>query len=721
MSLKYTPRRRRTLVLGSIWGLICITSSALTSLVTDASALQNFEVELKMRLLKQKQQENPDIELEGNNKKPGGNKDIVLVNMEDAGQHGFGDLLTYTNFIQKLIKANARGILLHIPNELTEAPGPNSAQEKLAIQKFQKLLSEHQKKIVLVANPYVDVNNQAFIRTLNLGYQPQNFKKNPYENQGFLDFLPNAWLRKPGKFNLNLNPGIPYFSKKSFQSSKRFNQSEPLELKLKSSICVLAEKLYGDDACEDTTEKTPQMFSNWGDSLISQRISLAEICGSLPSQPAIISSKKAVEIKPQCQQTLTSNTRNKISGKVVIVSASDDTNTISISNHSFSLAVKQANLFASMKAGNSRKYFYRFVDQYWPYWSLGIIVLGTILTVVVLSLRDIQNPQEASRWLALITFGCLLYGVIVVIALTQYNLILPIGFPICTWLLTGGSTLASLGVWHLLDRTTQQQQRIVRQAAILSQTRKLLARTATDIHDQPLQDLKLVMDQLEMITFDGKVDANLLQLRHPTRGSISLVEKLSHIGQTIRDHLNDMQTVAQKQQAISPELAAGLGKGMARWLDLRLASGELRIIVRSHFDKLREPDLVATSWLGIRGNQDFFSEASEQEIAWVDDREDIFRFFKEAIANVIKHAQPPKGDATWVEVTLRKEGQRCTLMVENNGSPVDPNHPRGMGTKNMATIAASLPEGDWEAKFLPQGGVCVILHWHMPTSPDSKT
>ncbi|MFM7887374.1 MAG: hypothetical protein ACKPCM_11925, partial [Pseudanabaena sp.] len=49
----------------------------------------------------------------------------------------------------------------------------------------------------------------------------------------------------------------------------------------------------------------------------------------------------------------------------------------------------------------------------------------------------------------------------------------------------------------------------IEQTAVISQTRKLLHRIAADIHDGPLQELKLVMDRLEFLQMNSPhVDLN---------------------------------------------------------------------------------------------------------------------------------------------------------------------------------------------------------------------
>jgi signal transduction histidine kinase len=45
----------------------------------------------------------------------------------------------------------------------------------------------------------------------------------------------------------------------------------------------------------------------------------------------------------------------------------------------------------------------------------------------------------------------------------------------------------------------------------------------------------------------------------------------------------------------------------------------------------------------------------ELNSVWIEQREEIYRFFREALNNVIQHAQPPHGTATQVCISLRQE------------------------------------------------------------------
>ncbi|MBC7880165.1 MAG: CHASE2 domain-containing protein [Anaerolineae bacterium] len=223
--------------------------------------------------------------------------------------------------------------------------------------------------------------------------------------------------------------------------------------------------------------------------------------------------------------------------------------------------------------------------------------------------------------------------------------------------------------------------------AILNQAKKLLYRVATDIHDRPLQELKLVMDQLE----DQLIDL-------PTESALAIaldrcIVELQEVGRSIRLELNDLRTVAAKLE-ITPTLKAGLHAGIETELDRLIANADLQLRVERHISPLIEPT------------------ADSQ---WLDAREDLFRFFKEVITNVLRHAQP-KG-ATWVAIALTQTGLQATLKIENDGPPLGvASTSGGYGTKVLNTIAKELPDGNWERQERKEGGVTVTLHWNMPPS-----
>ncbi|BAY65802.1 sensor histidine kinase [Calothrix brevissima NIES-22] len=225
------------------------------------------------------------------------------------------------------------------------------------------------------------------------------------------------------------------------------------------------------------------------------------------------------------------------------------------------------------------------------------------------------------------------------------------------------------------------QLKAAEQEAILSRTRKILHRIASDIHDGPLQELKLVMDKIEL---------------EPDLDVDSILDKLTALGQEIRDKLSNIRGLAEKMK-VTPALRQGLDVGISATLLDLVNSGKLTLTVIKELQPLQEPALNSV---------------------WIEQREEIYRFFREALNNVIQHAQPPHGIATQVCISLGQQGDRCTLVIANDGSIVESTtngrKKGGYGNKIMDAIAAELPNGAWKILTLPNGGVRVTLSWRLP-------
>jgi signal transduction histidine kinase len=94
-------------------------------------------------------------------------------------------------------------------------------------------------------------------------------------------------------------------------------------------------------------------------------------------------------------------------------------------------------------------------------------------------------------------------------------------------------------LWAVQQDLINQQQceidrlQTVEQAAVISQAQKLMHRLASDIHDGPLQELKVIMDRLE-----------LLQLQHPEQSIDPILDQLSTLGTHLRQHLGRTNAIA---------------------------------------------------------------------------------------------------------------------------------------------------------------------------------
>ncbi|WP_019500190.1 CHASE2 domain-containing protein [Pseudanabaena sp. PCC 6802] len=343
----------------------------------------------------------------------------------------------------------------------------------------------------------------------------------------------------------------------------------------------------------------------------------------------------------------------------------------------------QANLLGSLLTRS----FYRTA----PLWLQGIfVVLGGIVISKWIVWGNL-NPR-ASRNYQYWLFPLVLLGSFALLGTGMFwtRLLIPFVLPLTIWIATGLSVLVSLQLGIQKDLIDEQQCEIerlhrVEQAAVISQTQKLLHRIAANIHEGPLQELKLVMDRLE-----------ILQMNFPQVSVDPILEGLESLGHHLRQQLNQTKAIALE---ITPELREGLDAGIKNRVQQLVQSGELTLQVIQEIQPLEEPTLNSQ---------------------WLEAREDIYSFFGEAVKNVVRHAQPPHGTATQVKVSLSQQGTRCTLTVENDGAKLDDSvfarseglgRRGGYGMKLMSAIAADLPEGAIERVALPEGGMRVALSW----------
>ncbi|WP_334691782.1 hypothetical protein [Nostoc sp.] len=152
--------------------------------------------------------------------------------------------------------------------------------------------------------------------------------------------------------------------------------------------------------------------------------------------------------------------------------------------------------------------------------------------------------------------------------------------PLLTWTATGISVFINF-IWVrqkeviILQNYQISQLKAAEQEAILSRTRKILHRTASDIHDRALQDLKLVMDKIEL---ESDLDVD------------SILDKLAALGQEIKDKLYNICSVAEKME-VTPALRQGLDVGIRATLQDLVNSRKLTLTVITELQSLQEPEL----------------------------------------------------------------------------------------------------------------------------------
>ena len=333
----------------------------------------------------------------------------------------------------------------------------------------------------------------------------------------------------------------------------------------------------------------------------------------------------------------------------------------------------QANILANLINNN--------YDQTIPYFiNIFFITMGSILISFIVNNSDLKKKNIY----LLILFVIFIY-ILGIIFSWYFRLIFSIVLPIFTWILTAVSikiNLKLIGQQNIIEQQQNELDRLqaTERQAIISYAKKLLHRVASNIHDGPLQELKMVMDEIELLEMEQEND------------KISLIlDKLESIGKNVRIYLDNTRNLSFE---ISPELRQGLDLGIRKKISQLKESKEATLKINYNLNKLEEPRLNSF---------------------WLESREDIFRFFCEAINNVIKHAQYPYGNASYLEIKLYQKQEKAILEIVNDGAKINNNNTRkkgGYGTKLMSTIASELPEGNCEFD-LNMNIYSVKLTWNM--------
>ncbi|MEM9165245.1 MAG: CHASE2 domain-containing protein, partial [Cyanobacteria bacterium P01_F01_bin.4] len=416
----------------------------------------------------------------------------------------------------------------------------------------------------------------------------------------------------------------------------------------------------------------------WGQNESFVSLTYDEICP--PTQPSAPPGRQPGE----CADISATQLSQTIQDKIVIVGfiAPQDNTKVVLPVHSpFGVSVPGLEVQAHTLAGLLTQSAY----QVPPRWVIQILIVtgASVISYLCASKFAGQFPQKRYFFLFLGGAVVLVYTG-ASLAFWSQQVLMPIALPILTWLITG--TVIQLWLLYQIQQSLIAQQRYeiaqlksAESGAVILQTRKLLQRIASGIHDGPLQELRLVMDKLEL---EVNTDPD------------TVVEKLSDVGLEIRNYLQNIRRMADALK-VTPELRQGLAAGITTHLQHLKESGTLTLMVYQNMQALPEPS--------------FNSQ-------WIDAREDIFQFFREAVANVIAHAQPPHGQATQLKVSLVVNLPQCSLIIENDNAPaakvVEDFYRRGgYGIKMMETVARSLPNGTWTSTVLPAGGYRAELSW----------
>lgn len=598
---------------------------------------------------------------------------IVEINEEDLQkQVSFPgrQRIFYASLVNRLLEAGASVVVSNLPYHWAQTPDSDWIDAEKINRPLQELIQNHSDQIVLVTpvNPLVDTDEPKlrvyhhFLPLKNKEIEPLIV---PESIQGFFEY--NIEGNNPTRMTSTARRASLW---REFVRADNLEQNQSFE-----SFAVVALKKYNQQGGHLQADSDKDFLSSqttiginfWGGTGTFPRLDLKMIC---------VSSENGY-----CNTSAHPSGLAQVRGKIVIVgfTQGNNFNTMLVQSpfgDKMPAIEVQANLLASLLT----KSFYLSPPQWL---KSSIVILGAAIVSGAIAFGcETPNPSHR-RWIGLIVVTVFGYSCLSFIFFSQH-ITFPLVLPLLIWTGSGITAFLCTLVRRQHNLIIQQQLEIERhlaaeQAAALSQAQKILTRTADDIHDGPLQELKLVMDDLE-----------LLQLGHSTVDIDATLDKLENIGYGLRSSLENTRIMAEKLK-VTPELRLGLVGGIRLKLKQLRDAGTLTLNLIQKLQPLVEP----------KCNSD-----------WIDAREDIFRFFNEAIANVIYHAQPPHGTATYVKVSLFSQETKCRLVVENDGyERNDKKHNGGYGTKLMSAIAAKLPFGKWERKVLSEGRIQVELTW----------
>ncbi len=587
----------------------------------------------------------------------------------------FSERVFYTSLIKQLLENDAAVVVLNLRHYWRDIPDSDWKDADLSNSPLRELVEKYSEQIVLVT-PSNSLSNahQSKLQIYD-HFLPRKDDLSqtisPNSVQGFLEYELEAEnstsltsiarrIHLRGEFvTSDGNKLVPQFHCASLLALEKFYRQQ-------------------NNHHLDTETSFPQTIgvNYWDSSSNFAALNVEQICD-----------RDAVK---ECQLVPELNLQSLVANKIVLVGFTEgrNLNTLPVTSPfgrkkiPLPLVEFQANILASLMTGR----YYRVLPVWseWLIWLVGAIIVSGIFIFKMDSSR-LAYPKSFF-W---IIFGVIVAYVGLTLILWQNYYTLPIIIPLSIWSASAISTCICLVFGLQQKLITQQRQKIeqlqrAEEKAVILQTRKLLQRVASDIHDTALQDLKVLMDRLEL---ESNLDSEFL------------IDRLEFIGRQIREKLNSMRQMSQKLE-ISSILRSGLDVGIRANLEQLVDSGQLTLQVIYDLHPLDEPKASST---------------------WIDAREDIYRFFREAINNVLFHAQPPHGNATQVKVSLWRKQNRCYLVVIDNNSQtsvsssVETSPQRrssgGYGTKIMETIALELPEGAWERTIIPEGGMKVKLSW----------
>ena len=310
----------------------------------------------------------------------------------------------------------------------------------------------------------------------------------------------------------------------------------------------------------------------------------------------------------------------------------------------------------------------------------GGICFGRVITVGISSLlNQKKNEQTAHRTVLYISTFFSSYALIATLSLLA-GVLFPVSALIISWVI---SILTSSFVLLYRDQGLVVERRLsAERKAVIDQASNQLQSIADRVHQNALHHMKLAMDRLE-----------LMQIQTPECDVSIPLEKMLQANQSIRENLIETRLCAEKLP-VSSELRLGLHVAIRLHTKRLRKKGELALKVDAHVNPIRE----------------------NSSSRWIEAREGIFSFYRESINNIIRHAQPPRGQASKVTVVLERAGDFAVLKVTNDGgfsSTYLDETTENFGTQVMEKVASRLPDGKFRSRISAKGDFQVELSWSM--------
>jgi signal transduction histidine kinase len=570
---------------------------------------------------------------------------LVLVKIQEKDLRAWGVLKEpnfYSKIAKSLLDSDAKVVVLNLlPNWL-----------KLADQNdnpLKDLVTNYSERIVLVTRvPALSLTKLPELKTFNQLF-PFDSETNPLTNprdiQGFFEY--DSTVENPVDMS---HPARLSYLQSEFIVADNLNKIETFD-----SVALLTLKKYQPEQINHNFNQSIYIKFDHEDFPTLEIQDLDHILAS-----------------------------NYFQNKIVILGFSDPNNPDSLAMVSpFGEMIPAMELQAHQIANLLTNSYYHILPFYL---QLILITFCSIIITYLTVFLELNSSYSYAQKIFLSLVSITLSSILVLNIFFLLQIVVPYFVIVLTWLLTYISTFISLKFSLQKEILQQQEYELMRlhsseQEAIFTQAKKLINRLASELHDGPLQELKLIMDNLEM-----------LELKNPEYKLNYTLNKLEKLGKNIRKILAEKDYLLLK---ITPELKKGLHQGIKTKLNELKSLKKLNLKLIINVNYLQEPPLNSN---------------------WFAHREDIFLFFCEAINNVIKHAQSPWGNATYLKINLIQKQNQCILEIINDGAKISQDIPQrsrgGYGTKLMETIAFGLPEGNWQ-RLINNDIVYVILTWNM--------